>query len=326
MAESLALRRERGRRDLSHHEPGVEARILDEKGRQRGEGGIGELLDAAFADGAEFSQAHREQVGADGHRLSVKITPGKDLAILGKDERVVGHRVHLHLDPGHDAVEDIAHRTVHLWRATYAVGVLNPDVVVAVRFPDLGALHERPQVPGAALLAGVGTQGVDARVESRVGTPQGVGGHRADQVRCAHQAASLQGGGGEQRGHGLGAVDEREPLLRLQNEGLPADCGETLQGRHPFTPDHELAASDEWQGEVSEGSEIAARAHRATAGNPRQRIGIEKGEERVDHFGANPRVPAGQSIGTEQEHAAHRLRVERLPDSRGMAEDQTLLK
>ena len=256
----------------------------------------------------------------------MKVASGENLAVLGEYERVVGHRVHLHFEPCHDVVEKVAHRTVHLRSATDAVGVLHPDVVSAVRLPNLGALHQRPHVPGAALLARMGAQGMDSRVEGGVGAAQRVGGHRADQVRGAHQATGVEDGDGEQRGHRLGAVDEREPLLRLQDQGLPADRGEALRRRHPLAPDHELAPSDQGESKVRERGEIAARTDRAPARHARQGIGIEQGKERIDHLRPHAGVAAGEGVGAKQEHAAHCGRIERRSHPRSVAQNQTLLE
>ena len=53
MAQRFVLTGERCRRDLSHHESGIQPGVVNQKRRQTREGRVGEFLYAPLTDGAE---------------------------------------------------------------------------------------------------------------------------------------------------------------------------------------------------------------------------------------------------------------------------------
>ena len=81
-----------------------------------------------------------EHIGGKGHRLTVKVAAGEDLAGVREHERIVGHRVHLYRQLSLDIGKRIAYCAVHLRRTADAVRVLDTDVIAAMRLADRGAL------------------------------------------------------------------------------------------------------------------------------------------------------------------------------------------
>ncbi len=77
---------------------------------------------------------------------------------------------------------------------------------------------------------------------------------------------------------------------------------------------------------MGERCEITARPHRATARHLGQEVVVEERQQLVDEQRAHPRVPLGQRIRPQQQHAAHGGVRERLPHTGGVRQDQALLQ
>ena len=97
---------------------------------------------------------------------------------------------------------------------------------------DLAAREQRAQRRGGLALAAMAAQRVDARVERRVRAARGVERQRAGRQRRAKQGLRLEQADERVRGRELRAVEERQPLLRLQRERLESDGGERFGRRH----------------------------------------------------------------------------------------------
>ena len=167
---------------------------------------------------------------------------------------------------------------------------------------------------------------MDARIEGGVGAAQGVGRGGADQVGEAHEAPRFEGGEREQRGHRLRAVDQRQAFLGLQDEGREAGAREPFGARHLDAAGAHPSLAEERQRQVGERGEVAARPHRAAARHDRQHLLVEQREQGLDHLRPHARVAAGQGVGAQQEHAAHRGVAQRLPHSGGVREEEPLLE
>ena len=152
MGQHLVLGHERGSRVLEEHEPAVEARLLDEEGRQAGHASVDEERGAALADRAELGAGDGGEVHGEGDGLPVEVAARDDVPAAGRerarvdvrpggeDERVVGRRVDLHLDDAADVAEGIAGGPVDLGHAADRVGVLH-----LVRLAMVGALSSEPR-------------------------------------------------------------------------------------------------------------------------------------------------------------------------------------
>ncbi len=96
-ASELVLGGKRGGGYLRDHEAGVEPADSTRKGGRPLSRVSVEEGDAALGERADLGQHERHDVGADRHRLGVEIAARKDVAVVGEDERIVGHGVRLAL-------------------------------------------------------------------------------------------------------------------------------------------------------------------------------------------------------------------------------------
>ncbi len=136
----------------------------------------------------------------------------------------------------------------------------------------------------------------------------------------AHRAECGEGA------HELGAVDQGEPLLGSQDERLEPDACERLSAGDQLAVDPCLALADEWQRQVRQRGEIAARPHRATARNVRQHPGAEQGEQELGDLDTHSRVALGQRVRAHDDRGSDDLVRVGLPHSAGMAAQQPELE
>ena len=189
---------------------------------------------------------------------------------LGEDERVVGDRVDLDLEHPANVGERVARRAVDLGHAAQRVGVLDLAAVrVALRDPAR-VPEERPQPGRRRALAGMGPGVVDAPRRAPRACPACASSDiapatsaRLDQPLRAEERERAD------RGHGLGAVDERDAFLRRELERLDPGRGQRLARRHPAAVPPRLPLADQREPEMGERGQVAARAHRSLRRDPR---------------------------------------------------------
>src|SRR5258708_39452503 len=92
---------------------------------------------------------------------------------------------------------------------------------------------------------------LDIRTEERLDA------HRRGHARCPSQAIRVRQQQCPDRGHQLGAVEERQPLLGLEDEWLEADLAEGDEARNDLSGELDAATSDQRQGEMGQRGEIA---------------------------------------------------------------------
>src|SRR5207237_9929133 len=126
-----------------------------------------EAIDPPLADPGQLGDTQRERVEGEAEDLAVEVAAAQHRAVLGKDQRVVGHRAQLALEHAAREADRLPGRAVHLRHAAPAVGLLYARAVT-VRLDDAAAGGQPAQVGRDGALAGVRPQRVDARVERRV--------------------------------------------------------------------------------------------------------------------------------------------------------------
>ena len=152
------------------------------------------------------------------HRLAVEVAVREHLAPVGEHQRVVGGRVDLDRDHAGGVGGGVAHRAVHLRRAAQRVGVLDA-AAPAVRLDDLAS---RPAAgrdcaadaicPGCGRRAWIsGENGV--REPRTASTDSAAARSAVFTSRSPRRSRSAP-----MRGHELGAVDQRKPLLGVQRD------------------------------------------------------------------------------------------------------------
>ena len=131
------------------------------------------------------------------------------------------------------------------------------------------------EVRGRRLLAAKRAKCMDLGQEARTCAVERLDGHRAGEVRRdlepprANEAERADGR------HELRAVDERQPLLRVQHDRLEPDGRQRLAAGQQPSFDPGVSFADERQREVGERCEVAARAHGASTRHDRQHATVE---------------------------------------------------
>ena len=102
-------------------------------------------VEPPLGDRGELGDGDLQEVDGQRDRLAVEVAAGDKLAVLGKDQRVVGDRVRLDLGDAAHVRDRVAHRAVHDRNAAERVRILNA-AALGVRLHDLRAGEQRAQV------------------------------------------------------------------------------------------------------------------------------------------------------------------------------------
>ena len=157
---------------------------------------------------------------------------------------------------------------------------------------------------------------MDARVEGHVGALERVERQRADHVGALHQAAGVREREPAHGGDELGAVDERQALLGLEDERRESGGPQRLGRGHKAPLDEALALADEHERQVRERGEVAARAHRALRGDDRVHAPVEHRDQSLERLEANSRETFREDVRAQQHERPGVAGLERRPDAR----------
>ena len=142
----------------------------------------------------------------------MEVAAGDDAAFVGKDERVVGRRVHLHLDDCTGVGDGIARGAVHLRHAAQRIRVLH-FAILAGLCQDFASGDQSPEVAGAGLLARMRPHALEERVKCIRQSPQGLKAHSPTDVGARGEPPGVEYRQGTNRSHGLRTVDQRDTLF-----------------------------------------------------------------------------------------------------------------
>ena len=247
-------------------------------------------------------------------RLAVEVAAGDDVAVAvaGEDERVVGHRVQLALERDLDVAQRIVDGAEDLRRAAQRVGILHA-AAVGVAGDDLAAVQQRAQPRGDLLRAGVRAHAGQALVERHGRALERLQRQRQRHDRDVEQAPRIAHRQPAGRRHEVRAVDERQPLLGLERDGLQARAGQRGGPVQALAVELRLALADEHERDVRQRSEVTRGSDRALGGHHRDDAALEHPQQQLDDLLAHPGVPAPQRRRQQREHPAHDLARQRRP-------------
>jgi hypothetical protein len=220
---------------------------------------------------------------------------------VGQHHRVVDGRRQLAVRTRLGEGQRVAGRAVDLGRAAQRVRVLDPGVVGAVGGDDGGSGQQGGDVGGRALLAGMGAQADQVGRERAVRPEQALHAHGRGHVGRPQQAGQVGAGQDQHAEHAVGAVDQSQPLLRLQGHV-------------------------ERQGHVGQGREVPAAAERSELGHLGQLAVVEQAQQGGGQLGPCPRHPSGQGAGPQQDHRPRDLGLHRIAEAGGVRGDQRPLE
>ncbi len=168
---------------------------------------------------------------------------------------------------------------------------------------------------------------MDPRVEWRRRPPQSLEAHGGGADSGPPQHFCVVHQQGQQRGLGLGAVDERDAFLGAELPGLDACRRERGPGRPALAIRGQyLALAHHHHGHVRQRSEITARTHTALLRHPGQDPRIEETNQRGHQPRPDPAGGPSQYVGAEQHERTHGLGGKRRSHTGRMAPHQVYLQ
>ena len=191
---------------------------------------------------------------------------------------------------------------------------------------DLAAARDALHVGGSRDLPGVRPHLVDLRVELGAAAHQDLEGHGGRNVRQPGKLPGVVDGKGADGRHDLGAVDQCEPLGRLEPNRRKAAGLQCLCPAHFSAVVEGLALAQEHQRQVSQGGQVPACAHGAFLRDDRNDAAVQELKQLLGGFQADARVPAGEILDPQRHDGPHRLRIQRAAHAGGVAHKDVLLQ
>jgi|GEM_PF-4340198 len=155
------------------------------------------------------------------------------------------------------------------------------------------------------------TQRHQLRGEHPVGGQERLDAHRRGHVGDPKQRGQVRHGEGEHPEHPVGAVDQREPLLRRELDRRQPGGGQRL-GRVPQLAGlvADLPLADQCEGDVRQGGEVARAPEAAVLAHDRGEPRVEQPRERLDDLQAHAGVAGHQGAQAHQHHRAGDLTLD----------------
>jgi len=259
-----------------------------------------------------------------GHGLGVEVAARDHVAVV-EDQRVVRGGVgldHQHAGRMAEVVQAGAHDLGH---AADGVRVLHA-AAVGVGGVDGAAVQQLAHGGGHGDLAELAARLMDAGVKRFDRALDGLQRQAArHQAGREHALALEQAHQGQGRGY-LGAVEQGQPFLGAEHEGLQAHVAHGLGAGHHLSIDLGLAFADQHAGQVRQRRQVAGGAHRALGGDHGQHVGVGQGQQRIDQLGAHARVAARQAHGLGGQHQAHHGVGQRIARAHAVRQHQVALQ
>jgi len=172
----------------------------------------------------------------------------------------------------------------------------------------------------------MGPERVDPRVECGVRSHERFERHGASDVGQAREARRIEDREGAVPGHEVRAVEEREPFLRLEDEGAHARAGQRLGGGNLPVAVRYRAVAEETECHVSERRQISRRPDRPQLGHDGMDAPVQARDHRFDDRGPHSGRAARQGGGKQEHDRSHvRLREGRA-HAPGVAQDEVPLE
>ncbi|KPU60531.1 hypothetical protein AN403_4937 [Pseudomonas fluorescens] len=198
---------------------------------------------------------------------------------------------------------------------------------VLVGVGDFAALAQQIAVSGGGVdLALLATGGVDARVERRTRTQHRFNGQAAQGQGTGEQVFTFEQAAQGERGGHLGAVEQGQAFFRGQGQRGQTGDFQRFGGFHPLALVTGLTFAQQHQRHVGQRRQVTGRTDRAFQRNVRVHLGIDQGDQRVDHHAADAGETTAQAVDLEHHDQAHQLVADRLADAGGVGQHQRALQ
>jgi len=167
---------------------------------------------------------------------------------------------------------------------------------------------------------------MDAEIERLGGAADRLDGERARSVCRAHHRPGLEKRLHPQGGRGLGPVDQGEPFLGGEREGMETGLPVVLDGRRraPLPADRPLSHHPE--SEMRERDQIPARPEGAAARHDRKKIVLEHLDQVLEKARAHAARSKRERMRPERKHEPDRGGLELRPRSRRVTSEKVRLQ
>ena len=314
-----------GGRDLRDHEAGVQAAVLDQKGRQPAHLRVNEDCNAPLREAADLGDREGEGVCRKGHWLGVKVAAGEHVAAIGEQQGIVGNGIGLEVQRRRDIADQIEASAHDLRLAAKGIRVLHAGAI-DMRGPDGAAVHQLEVLAGDCDLARLAAGAVDARIEGRIAALQCIDRHCTGDYRAREQIFRAKQPGQRERRGDLGAIDQGETFLGAQLERLQAGLLQSLRRIEDVAVDAYLADPQQHRPQVRERRKIARGADRTLGGDHRIHLPVQQREQPVDQLIADAGQALGERIDLQCQDQADDSVGQGLTDPRGMRHQQVSLQ
>ena len=167
---------------------------------------------------------------------------------------------------------------------------------------------------------------VEEGLEGSGDSVEHLGGQRSADVGSQGQPFGVNGSQCGEGGHKRGAVDQRQPFLRLKRHGPEPILLQRLGGRTDAAFVMDSSLSGYHRGQVRQRHQVAARPDRPLLGDHRDDVGVEQRQQSVDQLDAHGRVPPSQGVGPYQHCGAGCAQRRGLPGTVAQKPDQVFLQ
>ncbi|MCY1171963.1 hypothetical protein D9M73_120890 [compost metagenome] len=192
---------------------------------------------------------------------------------------------------------------------------------------DFAALAQQITISrGRVDLAFLATGRVDAGVERRARAQYRFHGQAAQCQGTGEQVFTFEQAAQGKRGGHLGAVEQRQAFFRSQGQRRQAGDFQRFGGFHPLALVARLAFAQQHQRHVGQRRQVTGSADRTFQWNVRVHLGVDQGDQRVDHHAADAGETTAQAVDLEHHDQTHQLVADRLADTGGVGQHQRALQ
>ncbi|MCY1401799.1 hypothetical protein D9M71_169230 [compost metagenome] len=256
----------------------------------------------------------------------MEVTTGDHVTFGGEHQRVVGHGVgfdHQHFG----GLAELGQAGPHDLRlAAQGVGILDL-IAVLVRVGNFAALAEQMTVGGSGIdLTTLATGGMNPRIERRTRAQYGFNGQAATGQGASEEVLAFkQAAQGECSGH-LRTIEQCQAFLGRQGQGLQAGHSQRFGSLQPLPLVAGLAFAQQHQRHVRQRGQVAGSTDRTLERDVWIHLGVDQGNQRIDHFTTNARETTAQAVDLEHHDQAAQRVADRLADAGGMGQHQRALQ
>ncbi|MNI29493.1 hypothetical protein D3C73_833120 [compost metagenome] len=189
------------------------------------------------------------------------------------------------------------------------------------------ALAQQIAVSGSGVdLAFLATGSVDACIERRARAQYRFNGQAAERQGTGEQVFAFEQATQGKRGGNLSAVEQRQAFFRRQGQRGQTSNFQRFGGFHPLAFVARLAFAQQHQRHVGQRRQVTRCTDRTFQRNVRVYLGVDQGDQRVDHHAANAGETTAQAVDLEHHDQAHQLIADRLADAGGVGQHQRALQ